>query len=223
MEWGKQMEKHQENAKLSLYQNTNYSFERREKRSLILDVIITAETGGKGVSPPTFNLVLPEPLIIDKLSDIYLDSFSTIRFKENGETSTCNMGFILKIDQFNVQSVVATNLSETPSGKPTNYSNRINGGIFIPNDSIGIGNEVNAAIHKGKKLNYVCSINPTKIGNITGSISDMGVKSATLGGTVRFGTAIDPVFYGNPFDAGDTTGTPARFIAEFVIVARDKE
>ena len=223
MEWGKQMEKHQDNAKLSLYQNTNYSFERREKRSLILDVIITAETGGKGVSPPTFNLVLPEPLIIDKLSDIYLDSFSTIRFKENGETSTCNMGFILKIDQFNVQSVVATNLSETPSGKPTNFTNRINGGIFIPNEATGSSNELNTTIHKGKKMNYICSINPTELNKITGSISDMGVKSATLGGDPRFGTVTDPVFYGNPFDAGDNTGTPARFIAEFVIVARDKE
>ena len=221
MEWGKQMEKHQENAKLSLYQNTNYTFERREKRSLILDVIISDDVSTS--VPPTFDLVLPEPLIIDKLSDIYLDSFSTIRFIENGATSTRNMGFILKIDQFNVQSVVATNLSETPSGKPTNYSNRINGGIFIPNDSTGNSNEVNAAIHKGKKLNYVCSINPTKIENITGSISDIGVKSTDATGTVAFGTATNPVFYGNPFADGRTTGTPARFIAEFVIVARDKE
>jgi hypothetical protein len=222
MEWGKQMEKHQENAKLSLYQNTNYTFERKEKKSLILDVIINDATGGKGVSPPTFDLVLPEPLIVDKLSDIYLDSFSTIRFKQNGETSTCNMGFILKIDQFNIQSVVATNLSHT-SGDVTHFTNRINGGIFIPNEATGTINEVNTSIHKGKKMNYICSINPTKINKITGSISDMGVKSATLGGTVRFSTAADPVFYGNPFAAGDTTGTPARFIAEFIIVARDKE
>ena len=134
------------------------------------------------------------------------------------------MGFILKIDQFNVQSVVATNLSETPSGKPTNYSNRINGGIFIPNDSIGNSTEVNAAIHKGKKLNYICSINPTKLNKITGSISDIGVKSTDAAGvTVAFGTATNPVFYGNPFADGRTTGTPARFIAEFIIVARDKE
>ena len=35
MEWGKQMEKHQENAKLSLYQNSNYNFERRERKTLI--------------------------------------------------------------------------------------------------------------------------------------------------------------------------------------------
>jgi len=222
MEWGKQMEKHQENAKLSLYQNTNYSFERNERQSLILDVIISVDVSTS--VPPTFNLVLPEPLIIDKLSDIYLDSFSTIRFIGNGITSTRNMGFILKIDQFNIKSVVATNLNETPSGKPINYNNKISGGIFIPNETIGTTTVSNTTIHKGKKMNYVCSINPTKIRNITGSISDMGVKSTdAAGGTVEFGTAANPVFYGNPFAKGDTTGTPARFIAEFIIVARDKE
>ena len=221
MDFAQQRIHQQDAARLMMYQNPGYQFERRAKKTLILDVIITDPTGGKGVAPPTFNLNLPESLIIDKLSDIYLDSFTTTRFKGNGGQHTSNMGFLLKIDQFNIQSVVATNLSVTPTSEDTTYSNRVNSSIFIPNESTGTSDVTDTVSHKGKKMNYVCSINPSKLTKISGSISDMGVKSATLGGTVRFGTVTDPVFYGNPFDAGDTTGTPARFIAEFVIVARD--
>ena len=73
MEWGKQMEKHSDNAKLSLYQNSNYTFERREKKTLIVDSINhkLTDTGGK------FTTELTEPLIVDKLSDVYLESFTT--------------------------------------------------------------------------------------------------------------------------------------------------
>ena len=33
-------------------------------------------------------------------------------------------------------------------------------------------------IHKGKKMNYVCTINPTKIRNITGKVTDLKNKPA---------------------------------------------
>ena len=60
MEWGKQMEKHGENAKLSLYQNSNYTFERRERKTLIIDSI------NNNLNNCTFTTELTEPLIIDK-------------------------------------------------------------------------------------------------------------------------------------------------------------
>jgi hypothetical protein len=207
MEWGKQMEKHQENAKLSLYQNTNYSFERRERKTLILDVIIM--DGASTTEPPTFNLKLSEPLIIDKLSDIYLDSFISNKQIVNTDTTTRYMAFILNIDQFNIQSVVATNL----------YGSDLNNKSFNMSRSIIIPNEASATtttIHKGKKMNYICTINPTKLSNISGSISDNGV-------TTKFQSHDVDVTYGNPFGTGDHETDPARFIAEFIIVARDKE
>ena len=180
MEWGKQMEKHQENAKLSLYQNTNYSFERSERKTLIIDMD-DDNTGGTNVlsGPNEFSIKLHEPLIIDKLSDIYLDSFTTSKCKQSTSDLMC---FILNINEFN------------------NHSNSNNSKIFnsiiIPNEE-GASASAQAKVHKGKKMNYICSINPTKLSNITGKIQSLG---------------------GNNMFNGS-----GRFIAEFVIVARDDD
>ena len=50
-------------------------------------------------------------------------------------------------------------------------------------------------IHKGRKMNYVCSINPQKISKISGVLTNIASGSA---------------FNGN-----------GKFLAEFVIIARD--
>ena len=65
--------------------------------------------------------------------------------------------------------------------------------LFIPNDQHDTTVDVSKT-HKGKKLNYICSINPTNIHRITGKITNIGNQT---------------IF------AGD-----GRFIAEFVIVAK---
>lgn len=181
MEWGKQMEKHGENAKLSLYQNTNYSFERTERKTLILDINDATETGTPCATPSNFSVTLHEPLIIDKLSDIYLDNFTTFNAKK--ADSSIETAFILEIQEFNIK----TN---------SNNSNMFNK-ILIPNEIHKDKTNVDSGIsHKAKKLNYICSINPTKLSNITGIITGAnGVASM--------------------FDSD------GRFIAEFVIVARD--
>ena len=169
MEWGKQMEKQQENAKLSLYQNTNYTFERNERKTLIIEIDLTT-------SENTFSVNLIEPLIVDKLSDIYLDSFTTHYVKTCD--SVVDMGFILDIDQFNVKS----------NSNKAAYFNK----IFIPNEQTTASNPQLARVHKGKKLNYICSINPCRL------------RTLTLDATVLDGTTI------NAPNGG-------RYIAEFVI------
>lgn len=176
MEWGKQMEKHQENAKLSLYQNTNYSFERNERKTLILEIDLSTSVN-------TFSVDLIEPMIIDKLSDIYLDSFTT-HYVKTGD-SIVDVGFILDIDQFNIKS----------NSNKAAYFNK----IFIPNEQTTASNPALARVHKGKKLNYICSINPTKLKNISGSL------------TLSNGST--SVAAHNDFVA----------IVEFVIVARDDD
>jgi len=190
MEWGKQMEKHQENAKLSLYQNTNYSFERRERKTLILDV-----DGFDFSSVKDWNVILMEPLIIDKLSDIYLDSFITFSCNTaNASNSGADSCFLLGINEFNINN----NTGSKPTGDPSNPTNQeIFRKLLIPNEN-SAGGANTTAIHKGKKMNYICSINPTKLRNLSGKITNLIGETAFQDGT-------------------------SRFIAEFVVVARDDD
>ena len=159
-----------------LYSNTKYSFERDESKTIIINVPMTTSSN-------TFDVSLPESLIVDKHADISLDSLTTYYCKTHKGDSD-NMGFILSIDQFEIKSV-----SNTSS---------IGRSIFIPNDqNIDGSTSANLAIsktHKGKKLNYICSINPSNINRISGKITNIN------GETIFAGTG--------------------RFIAEFVITSK---
>ena len=53
----------------TLYENINFQSNRTKRQTLLLDVV--NEVSGESLK--TFNLRLAEPLIIDKLSDVYLD------------------------------------------------------------------------------------------------------------------------------------------------------
>jgi len=186
MEWGQQMRKHQQNARDAMYQNTNYNFERNKSKLILLEVAI-------GGTNKDFSVKLSDPLIIDKFSDIYLDSFTTFKCKAN--TSTENYGFKLKINEFKIKTIVASNLNITTTEMD---SEKVNS-IFIPNEEESADK---TRTHKGKKMNYICSINPTKLTSISGTITDAGTHD-------------DPPVYSNAFEAN------GRFIAEFVIVAND--
>ena len=90
--------------------------------------------------------------------------------------------FLLGIDQFNIK----TNTNDALLWDK----------IVIPNESTSLTN-VGTYVHKSKKMNYICSINPTTLENITGSI--MNHESTRI--------------------LEDTTN--GRFIAEFVIISRE--
>ena len=161
MDFGQQRQQNQQNARSMMYQNSNYDFERRDKKTLILDVandgtLNPLSTAGE------FSVDLFEPLIVDKLSDIYLDSFMTHNgiICHTGDT----MAFSLQINEFNVNS----NSASTASNQ--NIFNR----IIIPNGHTSIGDVNSCVVHKGKKLNYVCSINPCRLSKITGKVTDLG-------------------------------------------------
>ena len=170
-----------------LYSNTKYSFERNESKTIVVNVPMTIEVN-------TFDVSLSEILSIDKHSDIYLDSLTTFNCKTSREVSASNsitgdnMGFILSIDQFEMKSV--SNTSD------------IGRSIFIPNDQNINTAATNASVqdlaisktHKGKKLNYICSINPTNINRISGKLTNIN---------------------GETIFADD-----GRFIAEFVITSK---
>ena len=161
-----------------LYSNTKYSFDRDESKTIIISVPMTT-TGDN-----TFSVVLSENLTVDKHSDVYLDSITTYNCKTSNN-SEVNMGFVLSIDQFEIRSS-----SNQETGKAD-----ITRSLFIPNDQHDATVVNVSKTHKGKKLNYICSINPTNIHRISGKITNIGNQT---------------IFAGNG----------GRFIAEFVIVAK---
>ena len=195
MEYGQQMKQARDNALVGLYQNPGYQFERRNKKTFILK-FVAEEDNTVVTNNTTINKTLQEPLIIDRLSDIYLESFLT--FHDNPQDgSTTGPGldlnddgggdildrsaFVLKINEFNNQG----------NSNEGNIFNKIVIPHEIPNQS-----EAFRKAHKSRKLNYICSMNPTTLSNLTGTI-----------------TALD-----------GTTGLFRQndmFLAEFVIVARD--
>ena len=194
MEYGQQMQQAKENAKLAFYQNPGYHFERREKKTVILDV----SSASNGAMSAEFNVNLLEPLTIDRLSDVYLDSFIT--FNAINNTSIENIGFTLKINEFNINSNVASN-----QDKGTGYDSTKFNSIFIANSASTALAAAGTVSHKSKKFNYVASINPCTISSLSGEILNAG--------TIVDGAA--PSYTTSPF------GNGSRFIAEFMIIARD--
>ena len=166
MDFGQERLKQQDAARQMMYQNHGYQFERRDKKTLIVDVADVSTSDAPLSKAGEFSLDLFEPLIIDKLSDVYLDSFMT------HNSIIChvgdNMAFSLNINEFNINSNVAS----------TSSNQHIFNSIIIPNDHNSIDDIHTCVVHKGKKLNYVCSINPCKLSKISGKITNLAGNSA---------------------------------------------
>jgi len=154
------------------FENSRYIDNRIQKKTLIIDKEILTGTD--------LSETLLEPISINKESEIYLDSFTTFHAKQNNNPD--QMAFVLKINEFPLQTI-STNQNQ-------------NGKIIIPNEEESASSSKKVTVHKGKKLNYICSINPTKITKITGSITDLADTPAAM------------------FNAS------GRFIAEFSIVSK---
>ena len=158
MEWGQQMKKHQQNARDAMYQNSNYNFERRERKTVFIKISNDDFTNS---SSTIWETPLFEPLIIDRLSDVYLESFITHGCIANNGTNH-SIGFLLGINEFNIKSNVASNSSD---GFLFNK-------VLIPNEQKDSGSDI-TTIHKAKKLNYKSTLNPLKISKITGTLTTL--------------------------------------------------
>ena len=159
------------------YENSNYVNNRNRKRTLILDV----EDGDGAThlgSGTEFNIQLYEPLRIDKHSEIYLDNFLT--FNSNITSSSSSSAFVLKINEFNMNSNVAS--THNASGNDPG-GQRLFNSLIIPNEHKNPSNNHTAVVHKGKKFNYVCDINPQTISSLSGSITDLAGEPIFHGGT----------------------------------------
>ena len=153
------------------YKNAQYRNTRNEKKTLIVDI---NDTGGETHlgSGGEFSVDLFEPLIIDKHSEVYLDN--VITFNSNITDSTDNSAFCLRINEFNIQTNVAS--------YDDNEKNTIFNSIVIPNENNVPENYYGAVSHKGKKFNYVCDINPTTLHSLSGKITNLDGSSAFHGG-----------------------------------------
>lgn len=167
-----------------IYMNSGYNFDRIKKKTMLV------RWEPKVANETKINLDLVEPFRIDVHSDIYLDNFTTyVKTKPPTTASSSSLAFVLSINEFNIQSNVAGNASGATLSD--NRGHMFNN-IVIPADSFTDG----VSSHKSKKMNYICSINPTTITKITGTVTD-------LDGSSMFQNASD------------------SFVAEFVFIARD--
>ena len=158
-----------------IYNNTGYRNTRNRKQILILDVWDHNGETHLG-SGGEFSVDLFEPLLIDKQSEVYLDNFISIN--SNITNITSNSAFILKINEFNINSNVASSAN----------SNTILNSIIIPNEHNDLKNNHSMIVHKAKKFNYICDINPGKIGRISGTITNLS------GGPIFHSPTIDAQF-----------------------------
>ena len=147
-------------SNFDIFQNSGYTNKRNRKRTLIVDVSDSNADNHLG-GGTEFKIDLFEPLVIDKHSEVYLDNF--LSFNSNIGQTPATSAFLLKINEFNMNSNVA--------------SSEDNGTIFnslvIPNEHKSVTNNHSAVVHKGKKFNYVCDINPQKIHSISGKVTDL--------------------------------------------------
>ena len=88
-----------EKLDLALYEHTNY-FDDRNKH-LIIDLESTTDDPN-ALHFKDFSVDLVEPLIIDRQSDIYLDSI--IYNNSNSKNDINNMGLLLDIDEFDIDN-----------------------------------------------------------------------------------------------------------------------
>lgn len=161
MEWGQQMRQHQQNAKDAMYHNSNYSFERKNRKTVIINT-----TEFTGNASDVWSTKLFEPLIIDKLSDVFLESFITYNCSGSNSASTC--AFVFNINEFNINTNTSSDINGSGHlNNPNCFSN-----ILIPNEQSNAS--AISTIHKAKKLNYICSINPTRLSTLSGTIKTIG-------------------------------------------------
>jgi hypothetical protein len=161
-----------EETQQRMFQNTNYHDRRKDKISLIIDIkdVSGSTPLGNGTE---FKVDLLEPLIIDRLSDVYLDNLLTFNSKLSASSS--DMAFVVNINEFNIQ---------TSGGSSDQTSrNHIHNKLIIANENTDLDNFDTVVIHKGKKMNYVCSVNPMKLSSLTGTITNLDNTSIFSGGS----------------------------------------
>tara|TARA_B110001469_G_scaffold127790_1_gene150549 strand:+ start:4095 stop:6356 length:2262 start_codon:yes stop_codon:yes gene_type:complete len=148
----------------STFQSTNYQYERRKRKIVSLDISdnlpnlpdnkkvidnISSSYWGK------FRIKLQDELIIDKLSDIYIESIIINNPAQANQFS--NLYLIVDIEEFNIKT-----LSNNPYMMDK---------FVLPNENT----EINGSTKIMKyhlKSNYVATVNPMKLNSLTFNITN---------------------------------------------------
>jgi len=137
------------------YMNSGYMSDRDEKQLINIKL-------DNSVTSKIYNLV--EPITIDKLSDIYLDSFISNNITQSDADHNI---IILGIKEFNIKSV----------SNDAKYNNK----IIIPNTNGAAASVNNTVAHRATKFNFVANINPTKLRSLEISLTDDASTPAAWG------------------------------------------
>jgi hypothetical protein len=160
MDWGKQMAENQKMSRMALFQNYGYHQERVKRKSFVIDILTQKDI-------IDYNVKLQEPLRIDTLSDILIDSIITYDIRNNNSLET--MCFLMDIEQFDIH--LNTNLV---NGSSTN--NGMFNKLLIPNEC----RSGSWASHKSKKMNYVCTLNPCVLSSLNIRITDLNIPGSAM-------------------------------------------
>lgn len=156
--------------------NTQYINLSNTKQRLIVDVKGGTVDNSSLTKDGTFSITLPQTLRIDNPCEVFLDSFITF----NGDVvdSTEKSGFLLKINEFNIQTLGASdeNIGDTGNDKGKVINDKYQGAIVIPNENRDVDNYLTTTTHKSKKLNYVCDMERINVHKISGSITNLNGK-----------------------------------------------
>ena len=147
----------------STFISTNYIYERRKRKILSLDIsnFLPDLAGGlpaiNNISNTywgKFKINLSENLIIDKISDIYIES---IIINNPALANMSNLYILMDIEEFNIKTV----------SNNTFMSDK----FVLPNENTE-SNGASKIMKYHLKSNYVATINPTKLSSLTFNITN---------------------------------------------------
>jgi hypothetical protein len=150
----------QQQMQQQFFQNQRYSFGDFDTKKITLFYSGVVPQGTSRVEPTghfVFNLV--EPIIIDKMSDVFLDSFSMANCSGTS-ASGASFGAVLKFDDIN----------------QNNFSNNTainNAELIVLDEDLSTRGSASFVTAKNKKFNYMGVIQPGKYGTINGKLTDI--------------------------------------------------
>ena len=142
------------------YGNQGYNFDRLPRKLITINITNTELANTSNIYQ------LLEPITIDKISDVYIDSFISNNLVTTAEHAEI---FILGIKEFNIQSV---------SNEPK-YQNK----LIIPNTT-GTAAPANTVAHRSTKFNFIGTVNPTKLSSLEISLTKSNDTAITGSGSV---------------------------------------
>ena len=133
----------------NFFENTQYK-NKFTRQSLLLDITLVS-------NKKKYNITLPEDLKIDMFSEVFVDTIVTNNITTNNTSQY--LGMLINIDNINIRTI----------GGNTGGNNIFNNNYFIPNEAEGGGMK----IHKGRKQNYMGTIEPGNYRNFNITLSNL--------------------------------------------------